>query len=174
MIHNHLVLFEPEIPQNTGNCMRTCAGTNTTLHLIKPLGFSLDDKFIKRSAVNYIPYVHFFIYESWEEFLEKNPNGKKFYFSRYGLKSPSDLVLNEDNMDYYFVIGKESTGIPKKILQDNLDSCIRLPMTDKIRALNMSNVAAISIYEALRQQSYQGLEMYEPEIYKGKDYLLKK
>ncbi len=174
MSRNHLVLFEPEIPQNTGNCMRTCVGTNTTLHLIKPLGFNFDDVKVKRSAVNYFKHLKYFIYENFEDFMNKNPNGKKYYLSRYGLKSPHELVLDKEDEDYYFIIGKESTGIPKEILKEHLDECIRLPMTDKIRALNMSNVAAIVIYEALRQQDYQGLERYEPEIYKGKNYLLNK
>lgn len=173
MSQNHLVLFEPEIPQNTGNCMRTCVATNTILHLIKPLGFSLDENHLKRSAVNYTEHLTYYVYENWDDFLNKNPNGKKFYFSRYGLKSPSDLILSNKDEDYYFVIGKESTGIPKEILKNNLENCIRLPMTKFTRALNMSNVAAISIYEALRQQNYEGLEKFEPECFKGKDWLLK-
>ena len=173
MARNHIVLYEPEIPQNTGNVMRTCAGTDTTLHLIKPLGFSLDSKIVKRCAVNYLEGVHYIVYENWDDFMKKNPGGKKYYFSRYGLKTPHELKLDDKDEDYYFVIGKESTGIPKEILREHLDSCIRLPMTDKIRALNMSNVCAIVVYEALRQQDYNDLERYEPEKYKGKDLLLK-
>ena len=173
MAINNIVLYEPEIPQNTGNIMRTCAGTDTILHLIKPLGFKLDDASIKRSAVNYIPNVHYIVYENYEEFLAKNPGGKKYYFSRYGLKTPHELKLDDKNETYYFILGKESTGIPKEILRNNLDNCIRLPMNDKIRALNVSNVAAIIVYEALRQQDYNDLERYEPETLKGKDWLLK-
>lgn len=170
---NHIVLYEPEIPQNTGNIIRTCVGTNTILHLIKPLGFIMDEAHLKRSAVNYWPYVKYFIYENWEDFMAKNPGGKKYYFSRYGMKTPHELKLDDKDEDYYFVIGKESTGIPKNILRDHLDDCIRLPMTDKIRALNISNVAAIVVYEALRQQDYNDLERFEPETLKGKDWLLK-
>ena len=151
MAKNNIVLYEPEIPQNTGNIMRTCAGTNTKLHLIKPLGFEIDNNHLVRAGVNYINNVDYEVYENWEDFLTKNPNGKK----------------------YYFIIGKESTGIPKRILRDHLDDCIRLPMTDKIRALNVSNVAAIVIYEALRQQDYNDLSRFEPETLKGKDWLLK-
>ena len=173
MARNNIVLYEPEIPQNTGNIMRTCAGTNTKLHLIKPLGFEIDNNHLVRAGVNYINNVDYEVYENWEDFLTKNPNGKKYYFSRYGMKTPHELVLNDKNGEYYFIIGKESTGIPKRILRDHLDDCIRLPMTDKIRALNVSNVAAIVIYEALRQQDYNDLSRFEPETLKGKDWLLK-
>lgn len=175
---NHIVLYEPEIPQNTGNIMRTCAGTDTLLHLIKPLGFKLDDKHMIRAAVNYIPNVHFMVYENWEDFLNKNQseNGEKvkmYFFTRYGMKIPHELKLNEENTRYYFIIGKESTGIPKLILREHLDDCIRLPINDKIRSLNVSNVAAVAIFEALRQQDYNDLSRYEPETLKGKDWLLK-
>ncbi len=172
MAKNNIVLYQPEIPQNTGNVMRTCAGTNTVLHLIKPLGFSLDEKNIRRSAANYVENVEYILYENWDEFMEKNPGGKKYYLSRYGMKTPHELNLSDKDETYYFVIGKESTGIPKSILADHLDECIRLPMTNKIRALNMSNVAAIVVYEALRQQDYNDLERFEPECFKGKDFLL--
>lgn len=169
---NHIVLYEPEIPQNTGNIMRTCAGTDTLLHLIKPLGFKLDDKHMIRAAVNYIPNVHFMVYENWEDFLSQN-DGKMYFFTRYGQHTPHELKLNEEGMHYYFIIGKESTGIPKAILREHLDDCIRLPINDKIRSLNISNVAAVAIFEALRQQDYNDLSRYEPDTLKGKDWLLK-
>lgn len=169
---NHIVLYEPEIPQNTGNIMRTCAGTDTLLHLIKPLGFKIDDKHMIRAAVNYMPNVHFMVYENWEDFLSKN-NGKMYYFTRYGMKTPHELKLDDNNERYYFIIGKESTGIPKEILKEHLDDCIRLPINDKIRSLNISNVAAVAIFEALRQQDYNDLSRFEPETLKGKDWLLK-
>ena len=173
MAKNNIVLYQPEIPQNTGNVMRTCAGTDTTLHLIKPLGFSLDEKNIRRSAANYVPNVNYILYENWEEFLEKNPGGKKFYFTRYGKKTPHQLELSDPNETYYFVIGKESTGVPKEILREHLEDCIRIPTNDKIRSLNVSNVAAVVIFEALRQQDYNDLSRYEPETLKGKDWLIK-
>lgn len=169
---NNIVLYEPEIPQNVGNIMRTCAGTNTLLHLIKPLGFLLDDAHLKRAAVNYLPNVDFVVYENWEEFLSKN-KGKMYFLTRYGLKTPHELKLADSTINYYFIIGKESTGIPKGILKSNLENCIRLPINDKIRSLNISNVAAIVIFEALRQQDYNDLDRYEPETLKGKDFLLK-
>lgn len=169
---NHIVLYEPEIPQNTGNIMRTCAGTDTLLHLIEPLGFQIDDKHLIRAAVNYIPNVHFMVYKNWDEFLSKN-DGKMYFFTRYGLKTPHELKLDNPKEIYYFVIGKESTGIPKEILREHLDSCIRLPINDKIRSLNISNVAAVAVFEALRQQDYNDLSKFEPETLKGKDWLLK-
>ena len=110
MAKNNIVLYEPEIPQNTGNIMRTCAGTDTMLHLIKPLGFKLDEASIKRSAVNYLANVNYIVYENWQDFLSKN-QGKMYFFTRYGLHTPHELKLNDPNETYYFIIGKESTGI---------------------------------------------------------------
>lgn len=167
----NLVLYQPEIPQNTGNMMRTCLATNTKLHLIKPLGFSLDEREVKRSGANYVKDVDYVLYENWEEFLEKN-KGEMYFLTRYGLHNIHSVDVKDDSKDYYFVLGKESSGIPKEILQDNLENCIRLPMTDKVRALNVSNVAAIIIYEALRQQDFKGLSEFEPETMKGKNYLV--
>ncbi len=170
----NLVLYEPEIPQNTGNIMRTCVATNTILHLIEPLGFSLDEKEIKRSGANYIKDCNYIRYKNYDEFLEKNKGkGKMYFLSRYGTKSIHDVNVADTSEDYYFVLGKESTGIPTDILKENLDTCIRLPMTNKVRALNVSNVAAIIVYEALRQQDFPNLERYEPDIFKGKDFLTK-
>jgi tRNA (cytidine/uridine-2'-O-)-methyltransferase len=165
----NVVLFEPEIPQNTGNIMRTCAGTNTKLHLIKPLGFSLDEKSIKRSGANYIEFVDYTLYESFDDFKSKN-NGTYYFLTRYGKKPHTSFDYSDTNENIYFIFGKESTGIPKELLKDYLDTCLRIPMTDKIRALNVSNTVAIMIYEALRQQDYNGL--YKTEQFKGEDYLI--
>ena len=107
----NVVLFEPEIPQNTGNIMRTCVATNTTLHLIKPLGFSVDDKTLKRCGVNYIDKLNWFVYENWEDFLSKNPNKKMYFLTRYGHKPHSSFDYSNTSEDIYFVFGKESTGI---------------------------------------------------------------
>ena len=167
MATNHIVLFEPEIPQNTGNIMRTCAGTNTFLHLIKPLGFKIDDAHMKRSAVNYLPHVHYKIYENWENFVKQN-QGIFYFLTRYGLKTPHEMDLSEKRQLLFY--WEESTGIPKDILKANLDKCIRLPINDNIRSLNISNVAAIVIFEALRQQDYNDLDRFEPETLKGKDF----
>lgn len=168
---NHIVLFEPEIPQNTGNIMRTCVATNTKLHLIKPLGFSLDESHLRRSGVNYIDKLEYAVYENFEEFREKNP-GTYYYFTRYGHKPHTSFdYRNEEKEELYFIFGKESTGIPKSLLQQEIDHCMRIPMTDKVRALNLSNSCAIVIYEVLRQQNYAGLLFEEP--HKGKDFLEK-
>ncbi len=169
----NIVLYQPEIPQNTGNIMRTCVATNTVLHLIEPLGFSLEEKEIKRSGANYVKDVEYYRYKNWEEFIMKNNPEHIYYLTRYGQKHLYDVNVNDTNKDYYFVLGKESTGIPYEILKENFDKCIRLPMTDKVRALNVSNVAAIMMYEAMRQQDFPGLCQYEPESMKGKDFLLK-
>ena len=165
---NNIVLYQPEIPQNTGNIMRTCVATNTKLHLIKPLGFKVDDASLKRSGVNYIDKLEWEVYENWEEFKEKN-KGTYYYFTRYGHKPHSSFDYNKKDEELYFIFGKESTGIPKEILKEDLEHCMRIPMTDNVRALNVSNSVAIVIYEALRQQEYNDLLMEEP--HKGNDFL---
>ena len=177
----HIILYHPEIPQNTGNIMRTCVATNTRMHLIEPLGFVLDEQHLKRSGANYVKYVDYITYHNYEEFLEKeiknNPKARIYYLTRYGQHHLHEVDCKNQDLDYYFMLGKESTGIPKEILKDNLDTCIRLPMTGKVRALNVSNVAAIMIYEALRQQGFPNMLEYEPDEsisgFKGKDYLEK-
>lgn len=165
----NVVLFEPEIPTNTGNIMRTCIATNAKLHLIKPLGFSLDEKSVKRSGVNYIDKIDMTVYENMEDFYSKN-NGTFYYLTRYGHKphTTGNYTNSEENL--YFIFGKESTGIPKKYLRDNLDKCFRLPMSKNVRSLNLSNTVAIVVYEALRQQNYNDLLFEEP--HKSKDYII--
>lgn len=164
----NVVLFEPEIPQNTGNIMRTCVATGTKLHLIKPLGFSLDEKIVRRSGANYIDDCDYTVYENFDEFLEKN-KGKFYFLTRYGRRPHSSFDYSNKDENIYLIFGKESTGIPKEILKDHLDTCMRIPMTDKVRALNLSNCVAIMVYEALRQQDYPNLLREEP--FKGADYL---
>lgn len=164
----NIVLFEPEIPQNTGNIMRTCAGTYAKLHLIKPLGFSLSDKYIKRSGVNYISNCDYTVYDDYDDFLSKN-EGEFYFFTRYGKKAHSSFDYSDSSKNIYLIFGKESTGIPKKILKNNLDRCIRIPTNNNIRALNLSNCVALALYEVLRQQNFPNLLMEEP--FKGKDYL---
>ena len=167
----NIVLFEPEIPQNTGNIMRTCAGTEAKLHLIKPLGFSLEDRYLKRSGVNYIEHCDYTVYENYEEFLEKNKDGDFYYLTRYGKKTYSDFDFSNINKNIYLVFGKESTGIPKKILSNHLDRCLRIPTNGNIRALNLSNCVALVLFEVLRQQNFPNLS--KVEIIKGEDYLEK-
>lgn len=164
----NVVLFEPEIPGNTGNIMRTCAGTGTKLHLIKPLGFSLDDKYIKRSGVNYIEYCDYAVYENFQDFLNKN-QGTYYFLTRYGKRPHDTFDYSNQNENIYLIFGKESTGIPKDILKQHLNHCMRIPMNSNIRALNLSNSVAIMIYEVLRQQNYRDLLKTEP--FKGEDYL---
>ena len=139
----NIVLYEPEIPTNTGNIMRTCAATNAHLHLIEPLGFKLDEKSIKRSGVNYIDKVVYTVYKDF----------------------------SDTTKDIYLFFGKESTGIPKQILRNYLPRCARIPTTDNVRSLNLSNCVALVLYEVLRQQDYPGLLRTEP--FKGEDWLLK-
>lgn len=164
----NVVLFEPEIPGNTGNIMRTCAGTGTKLHLIKPLGFSLEDKYIKRSGVNYIEHCDYTVYENFEDFESKN-KGVYYFLTRYGKKPHDSFDYSNKDENIYLIFGKESTGIPKEILKNNLNNCMRIPMNSNIRALNLSNSVAIMVYEVLRQQNYRNLLRTEP--FKGEDFL---
>lgn len=164
----NIVLYEPEIPTNTGNIMRSCVGTGARLHLIKPLGFSLDEKSVKRSGANYIDKLDYKIYENYEDFLSKN-QGTFYYFTRYGKKPHSSFDYSNKDENIYLIFGKESSGIPKEILKDNLDRCMRIPMTKDVRSLNLSNCVAIVLYEVLRQQDYNDLLRVEP--HKGENYL---
>ena len=154
----NIVLFEPEIPQNTGNIMRTCVATNTRLHLIKPLGFSLDEKDLIRSGVNYIDKLEYYTYDDWDDFLNKN-EGDFYFLTRYGKKPHTSFDYRDSTKNIYLVFGKESTGIPKEILKNNLDRCLRIPTTGNVRALNLSNCVAIMVYEVLRQQNYNNLSI---------------
>ena len=165
----NVVLFEPEIPENTGNIMRTCAATGARLHLIRPLGFALSSSVIKRSGVNYIDKVTYTLYDDWDDFLSKN-SGEIYYFTRYGEKCHSEFDFSDCNKDIFLVFGKESTGIPKEILRTSLDHCIRIPCSDNVRCLNVANSVAIALYEVMRQQDYPGLVRYEP--FKGRDWLM--
>ncbi len=166
----HIVLYEPEIPGNTGNIMRTCVATGTKLHLIEPLGFRLDESSIRRSGVNYIDKLDYTVYKNWDEFKEKN-KGTYYYFTRYGHKPHTSFDYSNKDEEIYLIFGKESTGIPKEILREDLDHCMRIPMTSNVRALNLSNCAAIVVYEVLRQQDYRNLLREEP--HKDKDFLIK-
>lgn len=163
----NIVLYEPEIPQNTGNIMRTCVACGAKLHLIKPLGFELDEKRIKRSGVNYIDKLDYEVYDNFDDFKSKN-DGIYYYFTRYG-KKPHSSFNYDTSKNIYLIFGKESTGIPKSILQKDLDHCMRIPMTSNVRSLNLSNCVAIVIYEALRQNDYDDLLKVEP--HKGENFI---
>jgi len=164
----NIVLYEPEIPENTGNIMRTCAATNSKLHLIEPFGFIFDEKRIKRSGANYIDKVNYETYVDFDDFLSKN-DGEFYYFTRYGTSSYSDINFSDNSKNIYLIFGKESTGIPKELLHNNLDKCYRIPTSDSVRALNLSNCVALVAYEALRQQGFPNLLFSDP--FKGDDYL---
>ena len=166
----NVVLYEPEIPGNTGNIMRTCVAANAKLHLIEPLGFNLDEKSIRRSGVNYINDCDYKVYKNWDEFVNNNI-GEYYYLTRYGRKPHTSFDYSNTNKNIYLIFGKESTGIPKEILKKDLDHCLRMPMSDKVRALNLSNTVAIMVYEVLRQQDYPNLLKEEP--FKGADWLEK-
>lgn len=153
----HVVLFQPEIPANTGNIARTCAATGTTLHLIRPLGFSTDDKNLKRAGLDYWEFVNIIYYDSLEEFYKNNADGQFFYLTKFGEKPHTAYDYSDPNQNYYFVFGRETTGLPNDLMEKNKDYCLRVPMNEKVRSLNLSNTAAILIYEALRQQEYPAL-----------------
>ena len=165
----NIVLYEPEIPQNTGNIMRTCVATNATLHLIEPLGFKINDKTVKRCGVNYIDKLNYIIYPSFADFASKN-EGDYYFFTRYGKKPQPEFDFHDSTKNIYLIFGKESTGIPKTILKNQIDKCIRIPTSTNVRALNLSNCVAIATYEVLRQQNYPGLSKVETQ--KGEDWLL--
>ena len=152
----NVVLVEPEIPQNTGNIIRTCAATGATLHLVRPLGFSLEDKYLKRSGLDYWDIANIQYYDSFEEVVEKNPNGTFFYATTKVDQAHSDVKYVDNS---FIVFGKETEGLPESLIKANLETCIRIPMLniEKARSLNLSNSVAIVVYEALRQLDYPGM-----------------
>lgn len=148
----NIVLLEPEIPSNTGNIGRTCLLTDSTLHLIKPLGFTFEDKHLKRAGMDYWPDVKCIIYENLEEFYQKNQNGRFFYATTKTKQKYCDVNYKKND---YIVFGKESKGIPEELLNKNIENCITIPMNSKGRSLNLSNAAAIILYEAFRQLGFE-------------------
>ncbi len=153
----HIVLYQPEIPANTGNIARTCAGTNTTLHLIRPLGFSTDDKMLKRAGCDYWPNVKIHYYDSLDELFATHADGEYYFIETVGMKNYSEFDYSDLKKDHFFVFGRETTGLPSDLIERNVERCFKIPQTDKVRSLNLSNAAAIVIYEAVRQQGFQGL-----------------
>lgn len=151
----HIVLYEPEIPQNTGNISRTCAVTGCHLHLIEPLGFDISERSIRRAGLDYWKYLTVTTYKNWGEFCAKN-SGEFYYCSTKGQTCHSDVQYTADR-DLYFVFGKESRGLPEPLLAENYDHCIRIPMQGFVRSLNLSNSVAVVVYEALRQMGYPNL-----------------
>ena len=152
----NIVLHQPEIPANTGNIGRTCVATDTKLHLIEPLGFSLSEKALKRAGMDYWKDLDVTTYLDYEDFVEKNPNAKIYYATTKALKTYTDVQYEED---CYIMFGKESAGIPEEILMEHKDNCVRIPMINEIRSLNLSNSVAIVLYEALRQNHFDHMQL---------------
>ena len=152
----NVVLLEPEIPANTGNIGRTCVATGTRLHLIKPLGFRLDEKEIRRAGLDYWKDLDVTVYENYQDFLEKN-KGAKLYMATTKAQHSYTHVAYEP--DCYIMFGKESAGIPEEILMQNKETTVRIPMVGEIRSLNLANSVAILLYEALRQNDFEGMRI---------------
>ena len=150
----NIVLVEPEIPQNTGNIARTCAATGAKLHLIKPLGFVLDDKHLKRAGLDYWNLMEYTVYENWQEFLRLNPDANLYYLTT---KAPRDYTKAHYEPNDYLVFGKETKGLDEQLLSDHYERCLRIPMREEARSLNLANSVAIVLYEALRQNDFTGL-----------------
>ena len=158
----NIVLHQPEIPANTGNIGRTCVATGSTLHLIEPLGFRLNEKDLKRAGMDYWDKLDVRRYVNFEEFLEKNPNAKIWMATTKAKHVYSEVEYGPDD---YIMFGKESAGIPEEILVDYEETCVRIPMLDEIRSLNLSNSVSIMLYEALRQNNFANMQM-EGELHK--------
>ncbi|MDD6810442.1 MAG: tRNA (cytidine(34)-2'-O)-methyltransferase [Lachnospiraceae bacterium] len=158
----HIILHQPEIPANTGNIGRTCVATGTSLHLIEPLGFRLDEKSIKRAGMDYWDHLDVARYMNYQEFQEKHPNAKVWMATTKAKKVYTEVEFGPDD---FIMFGKESAGIPEEILVDNEENCIRIPMLDQIRSLNLSNSVAIVLYEALRQNHFANMQL-EGELHR--------
>ncbi len=151
----NIVLVEPEIPQNAGNIARSCAATGTRLHMVRPLGFEVTDKYLKRAGLDYWHLVEIFYYDSFDELRAKNPDGRFFFFTTKGRHRHSDVQFKDGD---FLVFGKETKGLPEELLIQNEPTCLRIPMQGEARSLNLSNSVAIALYEALRQTDYNGLK----------------
>ena len=158
----NIVLLEPEIPANTGNIGRTCVATGTKLHLIKPLGFDISDKAVRRAGMDYWKDLDLAVYENFEEFLEKNPKAKIYMATTKAEKVYTEVAYGPDD---FIMFGKESAGIPEEILVDHEETCVRIPMIGDIRSLNLSNSVAIVLYEALRQNDFANMNL-EGELHR--------
>ena len=152
----NIVLVEPEIPQNTGNIARTCAATGCKLHIVKPMGFTIDDKKLKRAGLDYWHLLGVQYYENIADFYEKNKGGRFFYATTKALNTYADAEFTDGD---FILFGKETKGLPEELLHDNKEWCIRIPMIDEARSLNLSNAVAIVAYEALRQTDFEQLKL---------------
>lgn len=169
MNKNNVVLYEPKMPANTGNIARTCVALGFALHIINP-SFDLSQKAVKRAGLDYWEFLEIYQYRSYEEFINKNPQGNKYFYTRYSKQTYFDIKFENliDEIKYY-VFGAEDTGIPKNILQDNLNNCLRIPMSKNVRSLNLSNCVALVCYDAIAKQDF--LNLSKVEIQKGEDFL---
>lgn len=149
----NIVLVEPEIPANTGNIARTCAVTGCPLHLVKPLGFSLEDKYLKRAGLDYWSFLEIYCYDSIDDLFSRFRNNRFFYVTTKGTRYYTDIRFQPDD---FLVFGKETAGLPDKLLKANPGRCVRIPMVNKVRSLNLSNSVAIVVYEAWRQMEFNG------------------
>lgn len=152
----NIVLYEPEMPMNTGNIGRSCVATNTSLHLIEPLGFRLGDKEIRRAGLDYWPHLNVTVYSDYPDFLDRNPGAKIYMATTKAANVYSDVQYEPD---CYIMFGPESRGIPEEILVENQDLCVRIPMWGDTRSLNLSNSVAVILYEALRQNGFEEMTM---------------
>lgn len=152
----HIALIEPEIPQNTGNISRTCVMTGSTLHLVGKLGFSIEDRYLRRAGLDYWPYLTFYLYPDFDSLFEKYRDHRFYFFTTKAKRSYAGISYTNDD---FLVFGKETAGLPPQILQYRQDSCLRIPMVDNIpRSLNLSNAVAVVLYEALRQKGFPNMK----------------
>lgn len=155
---NNIVLFQPEIPANTGNIARTCVATNTRLHLIMPIGFSIDDKHLKRAGLDYWQHLDLIIWDSLEHFLENTNDKNYFLITKFGKNLYSDIKFNiNSDEEIYFIFGRETKGLPENFRKKYKDKTLMIPMTENVRSLNLSNTASLIIYEALKQQNFKSI-----------------
>lgn len=166
----HVVLFEPEIPQNTGNILRSAIAMNATLHVIHPLGFLLSEQAFKRAKMDYGDFKSVVQHDDWEDFAN-NHVGDYVFVSRYGHQTPNQLNMSDSNKPLYLIFGKESSGLPLPLLADHIDRCVRIPMMADARSLNLANTVAIMLFEVNRQRNFKTLS--KVEVQKGADWLEK-
>lgn len=157
----HIILYHPEIPQNTGNILRTAMATNSIVHIIGPIPFELSDKSLKRAGMDYLKDAKYEYYSSYEEFVGKFPNQEIFYVTKYGTKLYCDNLFIDSTKDVYVMFGRESTGIDKEILSAHKDHTLRIPMLSTARSLNLSNAVAVVVYEILKQQKFPSLATFD-------------
>jgi len=167
----HLVQYNPELPQNTGNMMRTCAATGIKLHLIKPMGFNLDEKSLKRSGANLVDRADCAIYDNWQEFAEKNKEGKFYFCTAHSQRNHTEIDFSDVQLEHFIILGPENNDIPEAVFQPYDENCFRLPVVNQAYSLNISNIGAVVVYEALRQQDF--LDLCKVELLKEMDWLLR-